>query len=63
MKNSKAKLIDAMEQAVLAISNHVDWQSCDTGQTGKECPGLKCFMGEHRAVCILENAIRKDKKS
>ena len=49
----------AIQQALDNLYGN-NWQSCDTGQTGAECQGIKCFMGEHRAAVLLERVLAGD---
>ena len=55
--NNKTKAPDILEAAKRAISEiSQDWTPCDE-ETGRECKGLKCELGPHRAVAILQAAI------
>jgi len=43
-----------LEKAEKALGK--DWERCDE-ETGRECPGIKCWVGAHRALVYLNCAI------
>ncbi len=43
-----------LEKAEKALGK--DWYECDE-ETGRECPGVKCWAGAHRALVYLNRAI------
>lgn len=49
-----ARLRVWIEKAEKALGE--DWERCDEG-TGRECPGVKCHVGAHRALVYLSRVI------
>jgi len=49
-----------LEKAEKALGK--DWERCDE-ETGRECPGVTCWLGAHRALVYLNRAIEEMNKN
>lgn len=52
MNKREKKIDDWALKAYNAVTNHIDWENCDN-ETGRDCPGVRCKIGPHRAAVYL----------